>query len=115
VTLTLGQTATFARLWKHWGLNDDDLRALELQMMDNPSAGRVMRNTGGVRKARFAPPSWRAGKSGAFRVCYVYFPAFSVVYFVLIFPKSEQPNLTPEQEKMCRQIVTELRRSLGLK
>src|SRR5438552_3275274 len=40
--LTLAQTATFASLWKYWRLDDDDLRALEHQMMENALAGSVM-------------------------------------------------------------------------
>jgi hypothetical protein len=60
--LTLAQTATFASLWKHWKLGADDLRRLELQLMEDPLAGKVMRNTGGVRKARFAPGHPRFGK-----------------------------------------------------
>jgi hypothetical protein len=71
VKLTLAQTASFVSLWRRWRLNDDDLRALERQLMDNPTAGAVMRNTGGVRKMRFAPPSRSAGKSGGFRACYL--------------------------------------------
>lgn len=110
--LTLAQTSTFARLWKYWDLDDEDLRALERQVMENPLAGRVMRNTGGVRKVRFAPPSLGAGKSGAFRVCYLYFPAHEVIFFVLIFPKSEQPNLTPDQEKSCRALAQLIKQSL---
>jgi hypothetical protein len=74
VKLTLAQTTTFASLWKHWRLSDDDLRALERMLMENPLSGKVMSRTGGVRKTRFAPPSRGSGKSGAYRVCYLYFP-----------------------------------------
>jgi hypothetical protein len=112
VKMTLAQTATFASLWRHWRLTDDDLQALEHQIMDNPLAGKVMRNTGGIRKARFAPTSGASGKSGAFRVCYFHFPAFEIVYFVLIFPKKEQPNLTPAQEKACRILAKQIEQSL---
>jgi hypothetical protein len=66
VKLTLAQTAIFAAIWKRSRLDDHDLRALERQMMENPLAGQVMRNTGGVRKARFAPPSRGSGKSDKF-------------------------------------------------
>lgn len=83
--------------------------------MANPLAGSVMRHTGGVRKLRFAPPSRGSGKSGSYRVCYFYFPAPDVVYFVLIFPKSEQPNLTAEQEKACRTLARQIRQSLDWK
>ena len=111
--LTLAQTATFASLWKHWRLDDNDLRELERQVMENPLSGKVMRNTGGVRKLRFAPPSRGTGKSGAFRVCYFYFPTYEIVLFVLIFPKSEQPNLTAEQEKACRMLAMQIKQTLG--
>jgi hypothetical protein len=112
VKLTLAQTATFASLWKHWRLDDNDLRALEHQIMENPLAGKIMRNTGGVRKMRFAPPSRGSGKSGAYRVCYFYFPARQVIYFVLIFPKNEQPNLSADQEKTCRTLSREIKQAM---
>ena len=110
--LTLAQTATFAKLWKHWRLDDADLRALERLVMENPLSGKVMRNTSGDRKMRYAPPSHGVGKSGAYRVCYFYFPTHEIVYFVLIFPKSEQPNLTAEQEKACRKLAGEIKQEL---
>jgi hypothetical protein len=113
VKLTFAQTATFAALWKHWRLDDHDLRALERQLMENPLCGLVMRNTGGVRKARFAPPSRGSGKSGAYRVCYFYFKDHEIIYWVLIFPKSEQPNLTAEQEKTCRMLARQIKDVLG--
>jgi len=112
VKLTLAQTATFFSLWKHWRLDDNDLRCLERQVMENPLAGKVMRNTGGVRKTRFSPPSRGSGKSGAYRVCYFYIPSREIVCFVLIFPKNEQPNLSPEQEKTCRALAKQIRQSL---
>jgi hypothetical protein len=90
------------------GLSDDDLSELESQVMDFPLAGKVMRNTGGIRKMRFAARSRGSGKSGAFRVCYLYLPAFEMVYFVLIFSKNDQPNLTAVQEKACRMLARQI-------
>lgn len=110
--LTLAQTTTFASLWEHWRLSDDDLRALERQVMENSLAGKILRNTGGVRKVRFAPASRGSGKSGAFRVCYFYFPAREIIFLVLTFPKNEQPNLTAEQEKACRMLARQLKLEL---
>ena len=80
--------------------------------MENPLLGPVMRNCGGVRKARFAPPSRGTGKSGAFRVCYLYYPSHALVCFVLAFPKNEQPNLTAEQQKSCRLLARQIQQSL---
>jgi len=45
-------------------------------------------------------------------VCYFYFPAREVVYFVLIFPKSEQPNLSSEQEKACRMLAKQIKQAI---
>lgn len=80
--------------------------------MENPLCGKVVRNTGGVRKTRFAPPSRGSGKSGAYRVCYFYFPVHDLVCFVLIFPKNEQPNLTAQQERACRFLATQIKQAL---
>ncbi len=110
--LTLAQTATFVSLWKYWKLKDSDLRELEQQVMEDPFAGKVMRNTGGIRKTRFAPASRGSGKSGAYRVCYFYFPSYEIVFFILLFPKGEQPNLTAEQEKVCRVLSKEISQAL---
>jgi hypothetical protein len=113
VKLTLAQTALFVSLWKRQRLDDDDLRELERQVMDNPLAGKVMRNTGGVRKMRFAPPSSGSGKSGGYRVCYLYFPAHEIVFFLLLFPKSLQANLTADQEKACRGLSKQIQEELN--
>ena len=80
--------------------------------MGNPLCGKVMARTGGVRKTRFAPPSRGSGKSGGFRVCYLYFPKYETVFFVLIFPKNEQPNLTADQEKACRSLAKEIQAAM---
>jgi len=69
--LTFIQLAPFVVAWRRLGLTDEDLSALEQLIMHRPEAGAVMQGTGGVRKLRFAPPSWHMGKSGATRVCYI--------------------------------------------
>jgi hypothetical protein len=45
-------TQKFDREWKNLGLNDDDLIALELFLLENPNSGRMVRGTGGIRKMR---------------------------------------------------------------
>ena len=44
----------FRSKWKTLGLNDDDLRRLQLELLSDPKVGAVMQGTGGVRKMRFA-------------------------------------------------------------
>lgn len=69
---------------------------------------RVVAGTGGLRKMRFAPPSRRTGKSGAFRVIYGYFPQFAHVYLILIYGKNEQDNLTADEKSACRGLIAEI-------
>lgn len=107
--MTFRLVAAFVAEWDRLGLNDEDLQALEQQIMERPQSGAVMRGTGGVRKARFAPPSSHTGKSGATRVCYVAF-ADSVCYLLLIFPKNERANLSAEDKAALKTIVEALRR-----
>lgn len=45
---------TFRAKWESLGLNDDDLKRLQEEMLLNPKTGDVMQGTGGVRKMRFA-------------------------------------------------------------
>jgi hypothetical protein len=99
---TLIQIAEFVSRWKALKLADEDLQALEKQIMDNPLAGAVIAGTGGVRKIRFAPPSWNRGKSGAARVCYALFADIGAVYLVTIFGKKENANLGAADKQAAR-------------
>lgn len=44
----------FRKEWKSMGLSDNDLRRLQEKLLADPKVGKVMRETGGVRKMRFA-------------------------------------------------------------
>ena len=110
--LTFIQTAFFVAKWRRLGLTDEDLQALEAEIMERPNAGVVMRGGGGVRKMRFAPPSWNTGKSGATRVCYIVFAEAAHCYLFSLFPKNEQPNLSAAELVELRGLVTSIRRRL---
>ena len=107
--MTFRHMPVFVSEWKRLGLTDEDLQALERQIMERPEAGAVMSGTGGVRKLRFAPPSWHTGKSGATRVCYVSF-VDAVCYLFLIFPKNERANLSAKDKAALKVTVDALRR-----
>lgn len=106
--LTLVQLAGFVSEWKHFRLTDDDLRALEQQLLRDPEAGAVMAGTGGLRKVRFAPPSRHSGKSGAYRVAYVFLQPDTVV-FMSLFAKSDQANLTAAQKARFKVVIDALK------
>ena len=77
---TFLQLSVFRDDWKELELDDDDLQSLERSLAEQPGAGRVIAGTGGLRKARLAPASWRVGKSNAVRVCYACFPEVNAIY-----------------------------------
>ena len=62
-------TATFNNCWKAMGLNDENLRELEQELMKNPQLGDVIEGTGGARKLRIKLGNH--GKSGGARVIYL--------------------------------------------
>jgi hypothetical protein len=113
MNLTFIQTPMFIEKAKRLGLSDDDLQALEQLVLEHPDRGDVMRGTGGVRKIRFAPPSWHTGKSGATRVCYILFTQVDACYFVSIFAKNEKPNLSPAEMAALKKWVEATRKYLG--
>ena len=61
-----------------------------------------MAGTGGVRKIRFAPPSWNMGKSGTTRVCYALFVNIDTVYLLTMFGKNQKANLTADEKASIR-------------
>jgi hypothetical protein len=110
VKLTFAQVSGFVSKWKALKLTDNDLQALEKQIMEQPEGGDVMRGTAGVRKIRFAPPSWHTGKSGGTRVCYIVFVEAAFCYLFALFGKNEKPNLTNEEKRELQAIIPKLRK-----
>jgi len=67
--------------------------------MLSPTSPPVIRGTGGLRKMRFAPPSWHTGKRGALRVCYVFLHEHAIVLLVGFYAKNEREDLTAQERK----------------
>lgn len=101
---------TFLLKWERLGLNDDDMRRLEKELLDNPKIGPVMRGTGKVRKMRFAFEN--RGKSGSVRVIYVDFEVYEKIYLVNAYQKSEKDNITSAEANDLRKLVKLLEESL---
>ena len=109
------QIEEFVRSWESLGLVDDDLRALETQIMERPTGAPVVPGTGGLRKARFAPPSWSVGKRGATRVGYSYFELEGTVFLLTVYSKGEKADLTPAERKAIRGLLERLRSAIRRK
>ena len=99
----------FSSDWDELGLDvEEDLLALQLMIMANPSGAPVITGTGGLRKLRFAPSRWNCGKSGAARVCYVFFKEHLTVVLLLAYGKGAKETLTNSEKAI---IKSEIRRT----
>ena len=99
----------FTRRWKELGLDDEeDLASLQLQLMNDPKAGKPIKATKAIRKLRFAPRKWNTGKRGATRVLYVYFEELGFVLLCLIYGKGEVDDISDGVKKQLNQLVNEV-------
>lgn len=83
-------------------LSDDEYAELQKYLVDNPLAGDVIQQTGGLRKVRWS--SQGKGKRGGVRVIYYYVTPASQIRFLLIYKKGVQDDLTVDQKKTLRQL-----------
>ncbi len=95
----------FSNDWEELRLDSDDLLALQVAIMSGPTRAPVVQGTGGLRKIRFAPPRWNIGKSGAVRVCYVYFDEWGIVLLVIAYSKNEKDSLTANEKATVRDLI----------
>jgi hypothetical protein len=111
--LSFVRLESFERDWRHLGLSDDDLRALEMQIIENPTGGPVVPGAGGLRKIRFSPPSWSRGKRGAARVGYYYLIAGGLVFLIVVYAKNEAADLSPQGKQEIQRLIARLRKNAG--
>lgn len=96
------ETTIFTRRLKSL-LKDEDYRELQNELIAGPDVGKVIRGSGGIRKLRWAGSG--RGKRGGVRVIYYWIRKEEIVLMLLIYPKKEQDDLTPEQLKTLKNIV----------
>ncbi len=89
-------------------LSDEEWTAVEQALLDNPRAGDLVANTGGVRKLRVAFKG--RGKRGAARTIYLHVDAQERVYFLLAYPKNVKENISAADKKELRALVAVLKR-----
>jgi hypothetical protein len=84
---------------------DDELRAIQDVLLDNPETGDLIPGGRGLRKLRAALSG--RGKRGGARVIYYWWASNSVCYLVFAYPKNVMDNLTEAQLKTLAQVMTE--------
>jgi len=104
-------TQEFDKQWKLMGLNDEDQRRLENEILINPKVGAVIRGTGSLRKMRFAVEG--KGKSGSARVLYVDFVVVERIYLIYSYPKGQKDNISSEERETFKKIIEQTKKELG--
>ena len=102
---------TFDSQLKELDLDIDDTRFIEAILLSNPSLGRVVTGTGGVRKCRI-PLHNNKGKSGGARVVYVDFVFAEKIYMLGIFSKNMKDNLSRSERNQLKSLVHKLESEL---
>lgn len=88
-------------------ITDDELRALQSDIIKNPEIGSLIVDTGGLRKVRLAGES--TGKSGGYRVIYLLVLP-DTVYLLLLYKKGRKDSLTQSEKNELKQISRSIKR-----
>ena len=83
-------------------LSDDEYAECQAYLAENPLAGDIIQQTGGLRKVRWSAKG--KGKRGGVRVIYYYVLPDSQIRLLLIYQKGRQDDLTAEQKKILKQL-----------
>jgi mRNA-degrading endonuclease RelE of RelBE toxin-antitoxin system len=73
-------------------LEDESYGELQVEIMERPEAGKLIRQSGGLRKIRWAASG--RGKSGGVRVIYYWWVSEEQVLLLDIYPKNEKEDLS---------------------
>lgn len=84
------ETTIFTKLMPKY-LTDDEYRVFQWHLLLNPEAGDIVRGSGGVRKARWAPKG--KGKSGGVRIMYYFKKSDDEIWLLTIYSKSEKATI----------------------
>jgi mRNA-degrading endonuclease RelE of RelBE toxin-antitoxin system len=94
------ETKLFTRLVQEY-LSDDEYQELQKLLMDEPDAGDVIPNTGGVRKLR-----WQAagrGKRSGYRVIYFTRIEAGLIWMLTMYPKNVKANIPAKTLRKIRE------------
>jgi mRNA-degrading endonuclease RelE of RelBE toxin-antitoxin system len=81
-------------------MDDDDYARLQSFLAEHPEAGKIIQGSGGMRKLRWAGSG--RGKRGGFRIIYFWWVARERISMLMVYPKSEQDDLAPDQLKLLK-------------
>lgn len=99
------ETPTFTRQIKELA-TDDELMALQHELIADPERGVLIKGTGGLRKVRMGLGA--RGKSGGMRVIY-FLATRELIYLILAYPKNQKDNLTASEKAQLKVLTHQLK------
>lgn len=84
-------------------LSDDEYRMVQLELVQNPRKGSVIRGTGGARKLRVRVG--QRGKRGGLRAIYYYQDTATRIWMLNLYEKSARKDLTARETRGLRQVI----------
>lgn len=94
-------------------LSQHEREHMENALASDPLYWPVIRQTGGVRKARFARHG--RGKSAGGRVCYLYVHIYDTIYMLKAYAKNQSDNLSDQEKTQIKKHVDLILQTLGEK
>jgi hypothetical protein len=108
--LTVAETSLFLRqaadVW-----TDAERAAFVDFIAANPEEGDVIQDTGGIRKVRWSRQG--SGKRGGVRVVYFYHDTAMPLYLLMVYAKAQREDLSPDEKRRVRELVTALKQANG--
>ena len=98
------ETPLFTRLLPNY-LEDQEYRALQLALLENPHKGDLMPGTGGFRKVRWKDSRRGKGNRGGLRVIYYYLTTDHQIWFFTLYDKDEAIDLSTDEKKLLKQAI----------
>lgn len=92
-------------------LSDDEYRALQAALIENPEAGSVISGSAGVRKLRWAAPG--RGKRGGFRIVYYLQRAQGSIWLLTKYAKNVTDTLSADVLRRIRAEIEDGRKKKG--
>lgn len=106
--LTFIESQVFTARW-HKRLDDEALRGLQNELLENPDRGDPIPGCGILRKIRFGDPSRNRGKRGGLRVIYLHTPEAQRIDLIAVYGKEEADDLTNDQTRVLCELARQLR------
>jgi hypothetical protein len=84
-------------------VDDETYADLQAELVKEPTRGKVIQGTGGLRKIRMAARG--KGKRGGARVIYYLVLTAETIYMIFVYDKGEADDLTADQKKKLKALA----------